>query len=459
MRRKLVLGVGLASILSGTAAGQFAGDRMPAGQPQGGGTVPFGGLGGGQPIGRPSVPPAGAGGYVPPVGGLQPASNTTPNGLRPAAQPQLTQQQPAQQAEPLPQDIPLALGPNHPMAVRPEDGEYFVCVKSYSRPARPDPSDPGLTARELAEGLAGEIQQAQGCKVYLYEYISEEKKAEAAAAAAARQRANALLSSLDKYRKTSQLQGMEFLAPDNRIRYRTFKYRDQIAVFVGGYRSEDEAAKALAKVKTWPAPKDNRLLDGGAISKVGKEGKQVVEKTYLNPFPQAMIVRNPVMPKPTSQEIPRVDPFLVKLNEGRPYNLLKATGTWTLGVKTFTTPITIQSKDADNGFMRKMGFGRGGEALRAGAEQAEALAKALREMKDQRGEALNLEAFVLHTRTGSIVTVGQFDGPNDVTLHETRQRLMKMKFHVSRDERGAPLMQQTESIFNDIIVPVMIPKP
>jgi hypothetical protein len=287
MRRKLVLGLGLAGVLSGSAAAQFAVDRAPPGTPQPKAAAPFGGaqptpapFGGGRPVGMPSAPaaaatPAGgvapAGGYVPPVGGFQPAGGTVApaNTIRPAGG--------VPSAEPAvpPLDISPALGENHPLAVRPEHGAYFVCVKSYSRPHRPDPNDPGLSARELAEGLAAEIQrmpQAQGFHVYLYEYISEEKRAEAAAAAAARQRARAFIASLDKYRQASQLNGMEFLEPDHKVVYKTFNYRDQIAVFVGGFRTEDDAVRALARVKTWPAPQNIRLMDGGAITKPGPDG-------------------------------------------------------------------------------------------------------------------------------------------------------------------------------------------
>src|SRR5437764_529407 len=74
-------------------------------------------------------------------------------------------------------ETPSALGPNHPWAVRPEHGNYLIHVKSYSRPHRPDPNDPGKSAKELAEALADEIRKTHGVNVYLFEYISEEKKA------------------------------------------------------------------------------------------------------------------------------------------------------------------------------------------------------------------------------------------------------------------------------------------
>ena len=446
MRRKLVLGVGLAGLLGGSVAGQ---PNIPA---------PFGG---GKPVGAPSVPATlsvtPTGGYVAPVGGFQPVA-------APAGMPPSNDALAATPVAPSPVVIPSALGANHPLATKAEHGAYFVCVRSYSRPARPTATDPGLPARELAEGLAGEIQrlpQAQGFGVYLFEYVSEEKKAEAAAAAAARQQRSAFVAALDKYQKSSQLNGMEFLAPDNRIRYKTFNYRDQIAVLVGGFRTEDEAVKAMAKVKAWPEPKDGKLMDIGAITQAGADGKPGLVRAYINPFPQAMVVRNPVTDAGPTARSTALDPFVVKLNEGRPYNLLAARGGgWTLGVKSFSAPVQIQSKNEDSSFMRKMGFGNGSNALNAGAEQAEALAKALRELKGPPPERRpqNLEAFVMHHRTGSIVTVGQFDGPTDPALLDARRKLMAMTFTTTKDESGANVMSTGENLFGKDILPIPIPK-
>ena len=463
MRRSLILGFGLAGMLSGSAAfGQFAADRTPAPTSN---PAPFGGAQptpapmSGQPARSPSAPAAPTttprGNYVPPVGGLQPATGAPiPGGFQPAG---------AAPATPPPEvEIPSALGPNHPLAVKPEHGAYFICVKSYSRPNRPDPNDPGVSARELAEGLAKEIRETHNVNVLLFEYISEEKKAEAMARAAAIERARAFSQAIESLRKKSQLKGMEFLEPDNKIYYKTFNYRDQIAVLIGGFRTEDDAVKALAVIKKWPSPKDVRLLDGGAIARPGDNGKRVIEKTFLNPFPQAMVVPNPAIPREEEANANpyKTDPFLVKLNEGRPYNLLKATRTWTLGVKSFSAPVQVQSADEDSSLMRRIGFGKGADILNAGAEQAEALAKSLRDMKGPPPEnaPLNLEAFVLHTRTGSIVTVGQFDSPNDPALLETRRLLMSLQFDAYKDPAKTQYIGK-EKLFRDNIIPVPIPKP
>jgi hypothetical protein len=317
-----------------------------------------------------------------------------------------------------------------------------------------------MTARELAEGLVAEIRQAHRTNVYLYEYISDEKKTQAMARAAARQRALAFGASIEQYRLQSQAQGREFLQADDKMHYQTFRLRDQVAVLVGGFRTEDEAVRALAEVKKWAPPRDKRLMDGGALSNSSADGRGgVIERTYFNPFATAMVVPNPTIPKPPQEPAPKVDPFLVRLNEGKPYNLLKARGTWTLGVKSFSAPVVLQTRDDNPGWMRKIGFGKGGDALVAGAEQAESLAKALRAMKGPNQEPLHLEAFVLHTRTGSIVTVGSFDSPNDPALAATHRLLANLNFQVRRDPANPQPVPNMESVFEKEILPIPIPKP
>ncbi len=453
MLRKLVLGLGAAGLLGSSAAfGQFASDRPAA---------PFGGVG---PAGAPALPmpPGGvrpAGGYVPPVGGFTPAAAPTPTGFAPARP---AAPAPAAAA---PLDIPTALGPNHPMALRPEHGAFVILVRSYSRPARPDPTNPGFTAKELAEGLAVEIRrlpQAKGLGVYLYEHLSEERKAEAQAAADARRRAAEFASAMDGLRQKSELNGMEFLAPDRTLRYKTFNYRDQVGVVVAGFRTEDEAVRAMGKLKTWPVPADTRLLDGSAIARQGADGKATIEKTFLNPYGQAMVVANPTVPRPAPVPgaVATLDPFIVKLNEGRPYSLLTATKTWTLGVKAFNAPVRVQTRDDEGVGIKLFSLTKTGDALNAGAEQAEKMAEVIRAMTGPKGASqdyrpLGLEAFVLHHRSGSMVTVGQFDGPTDPALTETRRLLMNMNFQ-SRDPRAT---DSATRFFADVILPIPIPKP
>src|SRR5262245_3480912 len=111
MRRRLVLGLGLAGVFSGSAVGQFAAAAKPI-QPQTK-AAPFGGA-------KPMSP-----GYVPPVGGFQPApAATTGGGFTPAG----GTRPGASVTMPAPVEIRSVLGADHPWLLKPEHGKYFICV-------------------------------------------------------------------------------------------------------------------------------------------------------------------------------------------------------------------------------------------------------------------------------------------------------------------------------------------
>lgn len=491
MRRKLVLGVSLAALVGGSAAGQFAGDRVPpVGAPPAAPALP----GGVQPVGTPAPPAPVLGGfqpggapvpapvtpstpaapsapaptysapssaYVPPVDGLRTSTYGSANPTAAAV--------PAYAPIPVNVEIPSVLGKDHPWLIKPDHGPYFIIVKSYVRPAQGSEAareadqrgEKGLSARELAEMLAGEIRDTYRVQAFLFEYVSEERKAEERARIAARQKAQAYVAQLDAMKQKAQLQGMEFMAPDNRLHIMSHRHNDQIGVLVGGFQSEADAQKALAILKKWPLPKDEVLCDKGAITRPDANGKPEIVRAAINPYATAFVVQNPSVVKaaqPAAQK-QGIDPFVVKLNDDNPYSLLKATKGWTLAVKSFTAPVEIVGqKEGNGGMMRKIGFGKSGGALVAGGEQAESMAKAIRSMKGKGGESLNLEAFVLHTRTASIVTVGQFDGPDDPTLLATKQLLGGMKVKVTEDQAGTRAVMNAPALFENLVA-MPVPKP
>jgi hypothetical protein len=65
---------------------------------------------------------------------------------------------------------------------------------------------------------------------------------------------------------------------------------------------------------------------------------------------------------------------------------------------------------------------------------AHALADALRKS--------GLEAYVLHTRASSVVTIGGFASANDPRMQETEQALERMKIGPSLDLMPKPLPMQ-----------------
>jgi hypothetical protein len=371
---------------------------------------------------------------------------------------------------PLNVEIPTALPKDHPWALRPEHGAYFIIVKSYVRPSvgskgAKEEGAKWVSALAMAEGLAREIREVYNSQALLYEYISEERKAEMRAYLIAREKAKTEYEAqVRAIEQKAQLQGYTFETPDNKLRMRMHDHQDQIGVLVGGYATEEDAKKGLAKLKTWPMPKNTALLDRGLYTTSNKlDGKVLANvSAFVNPYETAFIVPNPAITRATQpQEGRGLDPFLIRLNEGTPFNLLKATKGWTLGVKSFTAPVEL-NKDSEKSLARKWLPGkssevRGADVLAAGAEQAESLAKALRSLKGPRGESLNLEAFVLHTRTASIVTVGQFDAPDDPALLATKRLLSGMGARVSEDQVGMRPVTNTPSLF-DKMMPIPIPR-
>lgn len=484
MRRKFAFGLGLAGVLSGAGAviGQFASDRPPAPPPATAPGTPT------APVTPPTSPPAApranipapsapaappalpagvrpvgqtGGAYVAPVGGVAaPAAGPVTTAGFSGIAPQDTPRAPAAPAE---TEIRSALGPNHPWAVKPEHGAFFICVKSYSRPSRPQPGDTGPSARELAEALATDVRDLYRVQAFLYEYVSEERKAEMASIQSARARAKMFADQLDKYRQEAQLKGMTFLE-DGRVtaRYKTVNYQEQVAVLVGGFQSDEDARKALDRVRTWPSPKNKQLMDGAAVVQTGRDGKPVLGEWHMNPYATAHVVPNPTVERPAqpADAATGLDPFVVKLNEDRPYSLLKATKGWTLAVKSFSAPVEIVSRDSGGGggLMQKITGRKGADVLKAGAEQAEKLAGALRVMTDKNGNPLGLEAFVLHTRSASLVTVGQFDGPNDPDLLQKKRLLASMNLLVTEDKSGTKPVTNAPSLFGNLM-PIPIPKP
>lgn len=437
MRRNWLLGFGFA-LAGGVAVGPVV--AQPPGVP----ASPFGTLKTGPasppPLGgfTPAAPvapsaPASPGAYVPPTGALPSMPAAAPVG-------EIV--------------IPSVLGNDHPWRLKVESGAYFILVKSYVRPAKGSRSadiDKGPTARELAEGLATEIRDTYKVQAFLFEYVSEERIAEERARQEARRKAQAYLNQIEEAKKQAALKGLDFMEPDARIRVFAHDHKDQIGVLVGPFQTEDAAVKALPQVKAWPTPKVAALCDKASIVVPGPDGKPVLAHETVNPYKSAFVVTNPAAPK--AQLAQRgLDPFVVKLNDGRPYNLLKTTKSWTLGIKAFSSPVEMMSADS-----KKPTHSKPVDVLFAGAADAEKMAEVLRAMKDKDGNSLGLDAYVLHTRTSSLVTIGQFDGPNDPELIALQRKLNAFKVKVSEDKLGTRPVMNAPNLFEKMM-PMPIPR-
>lgn len=283
--------------------------------------------------------------------------------------------------------------PNKEYPIKPEAGPFAICVKSYI----------GKDARELANRLALHLRQ-HGWPGYVYDYTAEEKRK-------------------DKELIEERYRG---IPPEARL-HKTIHVEPQWAVFIGGYRDFDGASNDLAKVKQLPEPKDDSkdFLD-----------PQTRQLYHLNTYAQCMASRNPTVPMP-KRDPNAPDPAWKGLNSGRPYNLLTKCGKpWTLVVAQFRGTAVIQPRSTTDKVLGMIGLGgKSGDMLEASAAQAEEVARVLSVgFKPVDGSpALKFDAYVLHTRTGSIVTVGGYDRIDDPRMAAVANKLKNMKFGISKD--------------------------
>jgi hypothetical protein len=225
--------------------------------------------------------------------------------------------------------------------------------------------------------------------------------------------------------------------PQMPYRRRVTRIEQQCGVLAGGYPTQEKANEAMRFIKQLPAPKvylpngekaeDIIREEGeGTDRQTGKTRTATLGTWRANPFSRAFVIHNPTVPRQKVDPTTKVDPAWKNLNAAEDYSLLKCRKAWTLVIKFYEGPGILQNEavKSDNGFLAKFGFGTDSrKILHASAMQAHELAKVLRQLKTPDGK--KLEAFVLHMRNGSLVTVGGFDSLGD-------DNLKRMQFHLSK---------------------------
>ena len=91
------------------------------------------------------------------------------------------------------------------------------------------------------------------------------------------------------------------------------------------------------------------------------------------------------------------------------------------GIKEFSGGIAIQPAKAPTTFLEKLLGNKSEEHMSAIGKQAHELAKVL-------NKYMGFEAYVLHTPTSSIVTVGAYADSEDEKLHQAQKQLRNMQF-------------------------------
>jgi hypothetical protein len=293
-----------------------------------------------------------------------------------------------------------------PYAITAEAGPWVICAASYT----------GEEAYNLSHQMAERLRKDYHLAAYVFDRGDAERQQD-----------------LEAHRKKEQFYGVK-------LPFRHPHYTASCAVLIGGFANMDEANAALLKVKKLDAPA-LKLSNGqeaadqefmiGKRDETHKDTEMV--RVKVNPLARSFVTPNPTAP-PEKVERPKVDPAWKQLNAPESYSLLKNPKPWTLVVKEYAAPTTIQQQGMASSIMGKSNQpdSKPGEAMRAAALQAHSLAEFLR------NKAMGFDAYVLHTRFSSIVTVGAFDSPDDPELQKTKRRLESLSF---RADPRAPSAQ------------------
>jgi hypothetical protein len=273
--------------------------------------------------------------------------------------------------------------PNKEYVIAPEAGPYAICVKGFT----------GFQARDLANRLVLHLRQ-HGWNAYVFDFTPEEER-----------KAKEWVE--ERYKNV----------PPEARPHRTIRVEPQWGVFIGGYRDFDSASRDLPNVKKTPEPPPDVHDAKGDYLDAGT--KQLY---HLNAYAQCIATRNPTV-RAQKADASGPDPYWKQLNAGRPYSLLdKCHKPWTLAVKQFQSTGVIQPRSSSSPFLDMLGLGgKSAEVLQASALQAEEVAKRL-------SSQFNYEAYVLHTRTGSVVTIGGYDREDDPRLLQMAQQVRNMRF-------------------------------
>lgn len=324
----------------------------------------------------------------------------------------LWNQQPAAAPNPTQPYTPSPVDINKDIAVSPAHGAWLVCVITYT----------GDHAPRLTRQMVSELRTRYKLSAFAYNYAAEEKRKEY-------ERVKAFI---EKQRDAFRQAG---LSTDQPIRIKRARIAENTGVFVGGYRSEVEARRALEAIhKLDPGHLPRELLDKKAGPGWNPETKKVEQQlVYVNPFQRAFVVHNPTVKVERSAPSDALDlASLKKLNSENSFNLLKCSKRYTLVIKQFQVPTALEERNLAKGFLSKA-LGRGSYKDYA-AENAHNFAVALRKSK--------LEAYVLHTKFASIVSIGGYDSLEDPNLRSMQDLLeprLRAMAHVQCLPRAMPM--------------------
>lgn len=345
--------------------------------------------------------------------------------------------------------------PTYKYELKPEHGDYLVIVKTYrgyfprNEKERigemPDTAIDRDSAKKLAEGFAEWIRNELKLPAYLYERgwakRIEESKRHAA--------------EIERRYQEKKAQGIEI---DRRmIKAPMTDYPDEYVVLVGhpkgairDMESAGEMAKYLRGLKVTPPSK----FSDSFIESEDNVGTKV-KTTAINPFATAFAAANPaIVAKTGGRPAPVVDAFIEKINASEPYSLIHAglKKKYTLLVRYYTGSFEYVGGDGSSTAGPKVD--NVGTGLQAAAISASNTANFLRKIKP------SFDAYVFHDRKSSLVTVGEFDGPDDPNLAPVLKTLSGFKMvNPKTNETLDQLLEFPRDRETGKLQPILIPIP
>ncbi len=208
------------------------------------------------------------------------------------------------------------------------------------------------------------------------------------------------------FTKGTVTRGVDPYGAPLRMRHKRGNGTVECAVLVGEFPAIDDkkAQTTLKRIKLYKP--DCLELDKSRPTYRSLAGVREFYKTVLpsgnkkkdrGPMGHAFVIPNPLLPKDYFAA-PGVDDLIVKLNKSNKYSLLDCPGRYTVQVAKFTGNVTINQKEIQELEGSKK---RASDRLDKAADTAEKLTWALRDK--------GYEAYTLHERYASIVTVGGFN--------------------------------------------------
>jgi hypothetical protein len=289
--------------------------------------------------------------------------------------------------------------PNKEYAVTPEVGPWMIYTAHFTGPR----------AAELAHEMVLEIRSRFDLPAWVYNRGSEERKAQ-----------------------EEQIKQLREKYGDQHVPLRMTRVQEQCAVLIGGYKDADAATRALKAVKKLDRPSRDELMPRLTIMEpLDKNAPFAPPKqndSFINPFPNSFVARNPTVPQ-ERQAKGKNDSLLKDLNSGEKYSLLRCRKPYTLAVASYQGLSVFTSAEENKPLLDRLWGKYSGDMLQASGQNAHEFAAALRK--------LNFEAYVLHTRGGSLVTIGGYDRPDDPTI-QTVQRTLAAHLQFSQGVQMLP---------------------